>query len=80
MDVNHIDPYGTVTKKFFDLDNKTQEVLVELHQVATRQQLSGSYYTKAYRIEDGTLVQEFNGAGVFLNIPKTHGPSISASS
>lgn len=33
MDVNRVEPYGTVTKKFFDLDNKTQEVLVELHQV-----------------------------------------------
>lgn len=71
MDVNHIDPYGTVTKKFFDLDNKTQEVLVELHQVGNADNnYQGSYYTKAYRIEDGTLVQEFNGAGVFLNIPK----------
>lgn len=71
MDVNRIDPYGTVTKKFFDLDNKTQEVLVELHQVGNADNnYQGSYYTKAYRIEDGTLVQEFNGAGVFLNIPK----------
>lgn len=33
MDINRVEPYGTVTKKFFDLDNKTQEVLVELHQV-----------------------------------------------
>lgn len=71
MDINRVEPYGTVTKKFFDLDNKTQEVLVELHQVGNADNnYQGSYYTKAYRIEDGTLVQEFNGAGVFLNIPK----------
>lgn len=70
-----------MTKKFFDLDNKTQEVLVELHQVGNADNnYQGSYYTKAYRIEDGTLVQDFNGAGASLTYRKTHGPSISASS
>lgn len=71
MDVNRVEPYGTVTKKFFDLDNKTQEVLVELHQVGNAENnYKGAYYTRAYHIEDGSLAQEFEGAGVFLNIPK----------
>ena len=71
MDVNRIDPYGTVTKKFFDLDNKTQEVLVELHQVGNAENnYQGAFYTRAYHIEDGSIAKEFDGAGVFLNIPK----------
>lgn len=71
MDVNRVEPYGTVTKKFFDLDNKTQEVLVELHQVGNAENnYQGAYHTRAYHIEDGSLAQEFAGAGVFLNIPK----------
>lgn len=59
MDVNRVEPYGTVTKKFFDLDNKTQKVLVELHQVGNAENnYQGAYYTRAYHIEDGSLAQE----------------------
>lgn len=71
MDVNRVDPYGTITKKFFDLNDKTKELLVELHQVGNASNnYQGAYYTRAYHIGDGTLAQEINGAGVFLNVKK----------
>lgn len=68
--VNQITPYGTITKKFFDLNNKTQEVLVEMHQVGdASNNYQGTYHTRAYHL-DGTLATEFIGAGVFVNITK----------
>ncbi len=68
--VNQITPYGTITKKFFDLNNKTQEVLVEMHQVGdATNNYQGTYHTRAYHL-DGTLATEFIGSGVFVNIAK----------
>ncbi len=70
MKVNQITPYGTITKKFFDLNNKTQEVLVELHEVGNAENnYQGKYHTRAYHL-DGTLATEFEGSGVFVNIVK----------
>ncbi len=70
MMVNAITPYGTITKKFFDLDDKNQELLVELHQVGNAENnYQGKYYTYVYHL-DGTKATEFEGAGVFLNIVK----------
>ena len=70
MKVNQITPYGTITKKFFDLNDKTEEVLVELHEVGNADNnYQGIYHTRAYHL-DGTLATEFTGSGVFVNIVK----------
>lgn len=70
MTVNAITPYGTITKKFFDLNDKNSEILVELHQTGNADNnYQGKYYTYVYHL-DGTKAMEFEGAGVFLNIVK----------
>ncbi len=72
MNVNRVEPYGTITKKFFDLNDKTQELLVELHEVGNYENnYQNSYHTNVYHIADGTLAQVIEGAGVFLNIKKS---------
>lgn len=69
MSVNMVSPYGTLTKKFFNLDND-YELLVELHQTGNADNnYMGTYITRVYKL-DGTLQKEYNGAGVFLNIVK----------
>lgn len=68
MKVNAINPYGTITKKFFDLNDKDSEVLVELHEVGNAENnYQGKYHTYVYHL-DGTKSMEFAGAGVFLSI------------
>lgn len=70
MTVNAITPYGTITKKFFDLNDKDSEVLVELHEVGNvENNFQGKYHTQVYHL-DGTKSMEFEGAGVFLSIKK----------
>ena len=70
MNVNAITPYGTVTNKFFDLNDKDYEILVELHETGNADNnYMGKYHTYVYHL-DGTKVSEFDGAGVFLNIKK----------
>ena len=70
MTVNAITPYGTITKKFFDLNDKDSEILVELHQTGNAaNNYQGKYHTYVYHL-DGTKAMEFDGAGVFLNIAK----------
>ena len=70
MSVNAVTPYGTITKKFFDLNDKDYELLVELHQTGNADNnYQGKYYTYVYHL-DGTKTMEFEGSGVFLNIVK----------
>ncbi len=70
MTVNAITPYGTVTKKFFDLNDKDSEILVELHETGNADNnYQGKYHTYVYHL-DGTKAMEFDGAGIFLNIVK----------
>lgn len=70
MSVNAISPYGTITKKFFDLNDKTSELLVELHETGNADNnYQGKYHTRAYHL-DGTVAAEYEGAGVFLSIVK----------
>lgn len=70
MSVNMITPYGTITKKFFDLNDKDSELLVELHEVGNAENnYQDTYHTHVYHL-DGTKATEYEGAGVFLNIVK----------
>lgn len=66
--VNSIAPYGVITSKFFDLNDKTKEVLVGIHAVGdASNNYQGAYYTQVYNL-DGTLAQTYNGNGVQVNI------------
>lgn len=70
MKVNAVTPYGTITKKFFDLNDKDKELLVELHETGNAENnYQGKYHTYVYHL-DGTKSMEFEGSGVFLNIVK----------
>lgn len=70
MTVNAITPYGTITKKFFDLNDKNSEILIELHETGNADNnYQGKYHTYVYHL-DGTKAMELDGAGVFLNIVK----------
>ena len=50
--VNQIEPFGFITKKFFDRDDKSLEVMVNLHVLGTPDQyyMNDSYVTSIYRI------------------------------
>lgn len=70
MSVNAVTPYGTVTKKFFDLNGNDSELLVELHETGNKDNnYQGKYHTYVYHL-DGTKAAEYEGTGVFLNIVK----------
>ncbi|GEM_PF-154275 len=70
MNVNEVTPYGTVTKKFFDLNGNDSELLVELHETGNQDNnYQGKYHTYVYHL-DGTKAAEYEGTGVFLNIVK----------
>ncbi len=59
--VNRIEPYGTITKKFFDRDESTQEVLIYVHEVGdASDNYTGAHKIYAYNTK-GALVQEFDG-------------------
>lgn len=63
MDVNSIEPYGTITNKLFDNDNKTYEIMVYMHQVGNRENnYQGTDHTYIYRL-DGTKLNEYIGTG-----------------
>ena len=65
--INDITPFGTITSKMFDKNDKTQELTVSLHAVGdASNNYHGTYYTYAYQL-DGTLVQTYVGSGVLVN-------------
>ena len=67
ISVNRIMMFGDVTTKLFDNDDKTQEVLVELHAVGNASNnYTDSYITRVYRL-DGTLVTEYKGSGMLVD-------------
>lgn len=66
--VNQIQPFGTITSKFFDRDQKTKELLVAIHAVGdASNNYTGAYYTQVYQL-DGTKLATYNGSGVQVNI------------
>ncbi len=56
--VNYIEPYGQITKKFFDKDESTHELLVYVHEIGENYSSVDSIY--AYNTK-GELVQRFHG-------------------
>lgn len=70
--VNRIEVYGNtpITKKMFDRNDNTYEMLVELHIPGDdSNNYTGKYLTRAYSL-DGTLVAEFDGSGVLFDASK----------
>lgn len=66
---NSIQPYGTITSKFFDLSASTKELLIGLHAVGdASNNYQGAYYTQVYELGDGSLAHTFMGNGVQVNI------------
>lgn len=67
--VNMIQPYGTITSKFFDRDANTQEMLVGIHAVGdASNNYAGAYYTQVYTLSTGALAQQYAGNGVQIDI------------
>ncbi len=67
MNVNRIVMFGDVTTKLFDNNDKTQEVLVELHAVGNASNsYKDTYYTRVYQL-DGTLLTEYTGSGMLVD-------------
>ena len=61
--VNYIQPYGTITKKFFDRDDKSYEVTVYVHAIGENYTNLNTIY--AYRL-DGTLVSSYEASSSVL--------------
>lgn len=64
MTVNNIEPYGRITKKLFDLNANTFEVMVSLHEVTP--DYTGREYVWIYQINGGKTV-EFEGNGIIVD-------------
>lgn len=61
LDVNDIEPYGFITKKFFDNNEKTQELTVSIHVPGNKDNdYEGAYATYIYNL-DGALVKKIDG-------------------
>ncbi len=61
--VNYIQPYGTLTKKFFDRDDKSYEVTVYVHAIGENYTNLNTIYV--YRL-DGTLVSSYDASSSVL--------------
>ncbi len=61
--VNYIQPYGTLTKKFFDRDDKSYEVTVYVHAIGANYTNLNTIYV--YRL-DGTLVSSYEASSSVL--------------
>lgn len=67
MSVNRIVMFGDVTTKLFDSNEKTKEVLVELHAVGNASNnYKDAYYTRVYQL-DGSLLTEYAGSGMLVD-------------
>ena len=66
--VNMMEPFGYITKKFFDRDENTLEVLVNIHCIGTADHsyMNDSYVTRVYNLE-GEVVKEYPCATIMLN-------------
>lgn len=68
MRVNSIEPYGQITKKMFDRNDRTYELMVSIHAAGSADNgYQAQYYTRAYSLANGELVQELNGAGILFD-------------
>lgn len=68
LSVNSIDVFGAVTKKLFDRDEKTSEVLVSIHAVGNADNnYKDTYITRAYRTDGSGVAFETKGSGVLFD-------------
>lgn len=65
--VADITPYGPITKKLFDRDEKSNEILVEFHDAFSG---SNKYLTRAYDINTGEIKFEMEGTGLVFDASK----------
>lgn len=65
--VADITPYGPITKKLFDRDEKSNEILVEFHDAFNG---SNKYLTRAYDINTGEIKFEMEGTGLVFDASK----------
>lgn len=65
--VTDITPYGPVTKKLFDRDENSNEILVEFHDAFKG---SNKYLTRAYDINTGKIKFEMEGTGLVFDASK----------
>lgn len=65
--VTDITPYGPVTKKLFDRDENSNEILVEFHDAFKG---SNKYLTRAYDINTGEIKFEMEGTGLVFDASK----------
>ena len=65
--VTDITPYGPITKKLFDRDENSNEILVEFHDAFKG---SNKYLTRAYDINTGEIKFEMEGTGLVFDASK----------
>lgn len=65
--VQNITPYGPITKKLFDRDENSNEILVEFHDAFNG---SNKYLTRAYDINTGEIKFEMEGTGLVFDASK----------
>lgn len=65
--VADITPYGPITKKLFDRDENSNEILVEFHDAFSG---SNKYLTRAYDINTGEIKFEMEGTGLVFDASK----------
>lgn len=68
--VNQIEPFGSITKKMFDRDESTSEIMISMHQTGDASNgYQGSYLTNVYNLS-GKQVASYNGIAVFFDASK----------
>lgn len=65
--VTDITPYGPITKKLFDRDEKSCEILVEFHDAYNGK---NKFLTRAYDINTGEIKFEMEGTGLVFDASK----------
>lgn len=65
--VADITPYGPITKKLFDRDENSNEILVKFHDAFNG---SNKYLTRAYDINTGEIKFEMEGTGLVFDASK----------
>lgn len=65
--VTGITPYGPITKKLFDKDEKSNEILVEFHDAFNG---ADKYLTRAYDVNTGEIKFEREGTGLVFDASK----------
>lgn len=68
MRANSIEPYGQITKKLFDKNDKTYEVMVSIHVAGNAaNNYQDSYLTQVYTLGTGEKVQELESPAILFD-------------